>query len=429
MRICHIRKLLLYTAVFVLTAAVLTGALLLSALIPKSAVRDNMLSSAELLCEHRVFFELQKDIPASKIDRYADSILLNIAYHYDSEEPLRSVMLSEYYYTDIQNENDNLRDALRSQLAANTQYLRYWHGSAALVIAAHTFTDIGGMYIMNIAVITLLMIFLLYMLIKRGLYGGALGTLLALLAAGIWFTGFSLEYSWVFVITLIMSVIAVSLVSGDKTELLPPLFLVCGIVTNYLDFLTAETLTLTFPLLLTVYIRHEDHVRKNAAFALKNTVLWGAGYAGMWLTKWLLAALVLGEDVMPYIGEHISERIGDAGENGAAAYIFGAVRDNISCLFPLGYGGAGVIAAVILLIAAAYICFVYRRKGISGAKILLYAAIGAVPYVRYAVLHNHSYLHYFFTYRAQAASVLAVCMIIYEITGGYELGSSKRKHP
>ena len=46
---------------------------------------------------------------------------------------------------------------------------------------------------------------------------------------------------------------------------------------------------------------------------------------------------------------------------------------------------------------------------------VIFALIGFVPIVRYLVLHNHSYLHYFFTYRALMVSVMAMCLIAFEI--------------
>ena len=88
---------------------------------------------------------LWKDTPSSMIDRYADSILLNIAYNYDSDNPLRSVMLSEYYNVPYQNENINLLDSIGGELTANQQYLGYWHGMTIPVRIMHLFTDIRGL--------------------------------------------------------------------------------------------------------------------------------------------------------------------------------------------------------------------------------------------------------------------------------------------
>ena len=79
--VCTLR----YAAVFIISLLVLSGILFATEFIPKEAMKKNMLSSAEYLCEKEVFFNLQDNIIASKIDRYADSILLSIAYQTDRE--------------------------------------------------------------------------------------------------------------------------------------------------------------------------------------------------------------------------------------------------------------------------------------------------------------------------------------------------------
>lgn len=407
-----------YILVFAAAAAVCLVILVLSAMIPAPCLYDNMLSSAGKLCENEVFFDLSDDIPASRIDRYADSILLNIAYHFDGSDPMRSVILSKYYYTDHQNENDNLLDAVRDGLPANKEYLRYWHGSAAVVRAAHCFTDIRGMYIIGAAALVLLNGALLYVLIKHRLYAGAAGTVCALAAAGIWYVPFSLEYIWVFLIVPVISLISVHLTLSGRTDMLGVLFMISGIVTNYLDFLTAETVTLTIPLLLTVYTmrtKTSAGAKRETLTALRLCCAWGAGYAGMWLLKWLLAAAVLDEDIMPNVIGHISERTA-GGIASDQISIFSSFARNLICLFPFGYTGAGVFAGIALILAAAYICFVYRRKCTRPSDILIYAVIGAVPLFRYAVLLNHSYIHCFFTYRALAGTALAVYLTISGIT-------------
>ncbi|MBP5605635.1 MAG: hypothetical protein J6X60_08850, partial [Ruminiclostridium sp.] len=372
---------------------------------------------------------LSDDIPASIIDRYADSILLNIAYHFDGSDPLRSVMISEYYYTDYKNENNNLLDSVRDGLTPNKEYLRYWHGSAALVRAAHCLTDIRGMYIFGAAALVILNALLLFVLIKQKLYAGAVGTVCALAAAGIWYVPFSLEYTWIFLIAPVISLISVRLSINGRKDMLGLLFMIAGIITNYFDFLTAETLTLTLPLLLALYtLRAKAAVgaKPEALTALRLCCAWAAGYAGMWVLKWLLAAAVLGEDVMPYVLSHISARTVGELAYGEADILSAFVR-NFGCLFPFGYTGVGIFAGIVLILAVVYVCYVYHRDGIKVSDILIYAVIGAVPLLRYAVMLSHSYLHYFFTYRAQAAGVLAVCLIISEITGFGRKKQERRK--
>ena len=312
-------------------------------------------------------------------------------------------------------------------LEPNTQYLRYWHGSALFVRIAHIFTNIRGMYIINTVAAIALYGILAFILIKHKFYGGAIALGVSLITVAIWFVPLSLEYTWVFLVAPAAAIAAVKLVLAGKWNAVGAVFLISGMVTNFLDFLTAETVTLLFPLLLTIYTAEKIKpapTRPKTLGTIKLCVLWGVGYVGMWVLKWLIAGVVLGEDVMPYIGEHITERMVGTGYGAEDANIFAAIWRNLSCLFPFGFGEVGIIASIVLLLAAAYLCFVYRRKGSSKANIIIYAVVGAIPILRFAVLMNHAYIHYFFSYRALAGTILAIILIIFEMIG---LGRAKHE--
>lgn len=409
-------RCLKYIVVFVITLFSLTGLLAAAARIPRSAIRENVLASAEYLCEDRVFPVLSENVSGSKIDRYADSILLGIAWQYDAEHPLSSVMRSAYYYTPYQNENENLLNAVTEGYEANQQYLRYWHGSNVIVRPLLVFLELKEIYVLNGVLLAVLALLLIAMLFKRGDRAAAAGIALGLLMTGVWFVPLSLEYTWTFLLMLLFSVIGLRLT--ERGKLTGSFFMIAGMVTSYFDFLTTETLTLLVPLLLILSAEKKDGraFPKQFCRAGKAAGFWGAGYAGMWISKWLLASVVLGENVMPYVSEHIGERLGGGIGVDLWTYLTGAVGKNISCLFPFDYGVGGWLAGFAGLLFIAYVAYVYHKKQIAWDAVLLYALIGLVPYVRYLVLHNHSYLHFFFTYRAQLATVLAVVLILGEIT-------------
>ena len=447
-----VKKVLLLPVVFVFFLSLQLLLLYAAAFIPNSAIEKHYKESADYLCEKQVFFNLNKDINASKIDRYADSILLNIAWNFDKK--LSAVLMDSYYYTDYQNENDNLHDAVYDGKEANKQYMRYWHGSAGIVRLAHTVCNIKQMYIVGAVLIGVLFFVLLVLLVKRGLIGEAAAMTIGMIAVGVWYVPMSLEYLWTFIVMLIITFFAVHYSENDHALMI--VLMLSGMITNYLDFLTSETLTLLVPLILVCSIRlkrsgsiflgtladgskktevkntsekssvkvsnnskmRKGSDNKKADFIVlgKFCVVWGVGYAGAWIAKWLLTALCTGANVMPYISGHIEERLyGDASGMGIIEYLVKAVARNIGCLFPLGFGAIGVIFAVIIIVGYLYVCYVYHGNNISGHSILIFALIGFVPIVRYLVLHNHSYLHYFFTYRALMVSVMAMCLIAFEI--------------
>lgn len=409
-----LRHVLKYIVIFLLVVALLTMLLVLCACIPKSAIRENMLESAQYLCEGALFGSVIEGVEGSKIDRYADSILLGIAWQYDSTDPLRSVMLSSYYHTEHQNENKNLLDAVTENLAPNQQYLRYWHGSNAIVRLLLLVCSMEQIYQLNGIGMLVLIIWLLAVLCRQKYYIPACGIGLGLVLTASWFVPLSLEYTWTYLLMLAGAVASVKLACAGKWQHLGVFFLLSGMLTNYLDFLTTESLTLLVPLLLVLWI--DFHARRRAMHAMavdavKAALAWLFGYGGMWITKWLLASLVLGENVLPYVTGHIQQRVG----SGGLQLMLSAIVRNVKCLFPLEYGTAGMLAAIGIALILMYVGYVYHKDRINKPWILLLLMIGAVPYIRYMVLSNHAYLHFFFTYRAQMAAIVALVMILGEV--------------
>ncbi|MBR1673744.1 MAG: hypothetical protein IJ703_02175 [Eubacterium sp.] len=406
-----------YISAYIITAAVLVGLLVAVALIPRSSIRENMRRSAELLCRNDVFMRMPGGLEAGKIDRYADSILLGIAYSYDSEKPLESVMWSAYYNKEFTDENFNLLEAVKEGKEANRQYLRYWHGSNVIVRPLHLIFSLKGIYILNAVMLTVLAAFLFALLIREGAIAPAIGLAAGFAAASVWYVPYSLEYTWTFYITLIMSIVMVLRERrGRKTALVIP-FMICGMITCFMDFLTTELLTLLVPLLIVIWFRWREP--RNEDFGWKRiaapAVGWGAGYVGMWLTKWILAAIVLGENVIPYVKENLEERINGNIGIGTWEYLKGSISRNIRMLLPWGFGGFGIFAALAGGFAIIYLCYVCKKKKVRLKPVLMYTAVACVPFVRYLVLHNHSFLHAFFTFRTLIATILATALIVGEM--------------
>ena len=402
----------------VLVAFCMPALLVLSAMIPKEYIRDNMLRSAEYLYESELFGDAIEGIDGSRIDRYADSILLNIAYHYDKDYPLRSVMVSAYYFTPDHEENENLLIAVRDDMEMNRQYLRYWHGSIAVIRPLLTLMPINSIYILNGAVILALIALYIYVFAKDGDYAAPAALFISLIITRSFYVPLSCEYAPTYILMLVSSCIAVILYKKGQPGWLNPLFFITGMATSFADFLTTETLTLLVPLITLIWLlrkagRRSTDLIKNTVIL---TVLWACGYVVMWVSKWLLCSAVFGENAMQYVTDHVSERLGgDLGLN-MWQYITGALLRNIGCLFPLGYGAIGGMIFIALIIFAAYRGYVYKRGSINGYLVTALSIMAIIPYIRFIVLHNHSYIHYFFTYRAQAATIMAIVLIVWAIT-------------
>ena len=405
------------TLVFLVTACLLAMSLVGTALIPREAIRDRMKVSAEFLCEGKQFEPFVEHVNSTRIDRYADAMLLGIAWAYDEHDPIRSVLVSRYYENELQNASQNLLDAVTQDLPANQQYLRYWHGSAGIVRALMTFLTLPQIYVWHGVILTLLAAGVLLRLALRKDWMMLIGMGTGLIGTAFWLVPLSLEFTWVFLILLTQIHLVLTQRWLREWRMRQLVFLVSGMVLCFLDFLTCETLTLLVPLLFLLR-RDEQEGLPSVKTLLKAAGYWAIGYSGMYLLKWGLAGIVMGENPLPYVAAHVGERLaGSVGELSFFQLIIGALIRNVTSLFPLDYDLAGALIGITLAISAGYIGYVHHRKDYDKRRVTIYAALGMVPYVRYLVLVNHSYLHSFFTYRAQFATLLALVMILSDLTG------------
>lgn len=410
-----LKTIIKYMVTFAVTAVVLLGLLCLAAKLPKEMIKTHTLESAEYLYGKELYGNVIEIADSSCIDKYADSILLNIAWNYDVRYPLRSVLLSAYCFTSDHAENENLLISVRDDMGPNQQYLRYWHGSIAIVRPLLSIMPIQGIYILNGIVLLGLFVSIMVMLTRMGEYVPAAGILLGVIMTSWCFVPFSLEYTWVCLVSLIACLVIISLSNRGKDNLYGLFFLITGMVTIFLDFLTTETLTLLLPLLILLWIERKK--KQTVYTAVASTVSWGIGYVLMWVLKWVLTGLVFHENVLPYVSGHIEERLGGSLGISLPKYLFGAVSKNIGVMFPADYGIPGTIISIVMVIGAVCFGVRFRRKVFDKKLVLVIALLGLMPFIRFLILHNHSYRHYFFVHRALAATVLAVVLIFGEVTG------------
>lgn len=235
---------------------------------------------------------------------------------------------------------------------------------------------------------------------------------------------------------LITSIIGVRITHTGVWEKVSFLFFFTGLFIAYLDFLTAETVTLVIPLLIMIRIWRRNNQKNicsdpeadtkshtmSAMITAKSCFSWLTGFSLMWISKWILTSLILQENVMPYVTAHIEERIGGNPDGKSQlVYAIGAVGRNLKCLLPFDYGRfgyfvLGLITGVCITLIVAQL--IRLNRTVNREILAVYVAIGSVPIIRYMVLHNHAWFHRSFTYRALAGSVLALCFLLAELFKG-----------
>lgn len=422
-----IRKIAAHAVLFGGTLGLLWLLLILSTLIPNQALKGYMEQSA-LSYKEREAFSFERGARFYGIsDNYADVILLNISWNMGKtrsqdarvSNPVVSTLDTWYYDGAELGENAGFYlTVIDDNVEANTDYTRYWHGSAMFVRLLHLIMDVSGIKWMGLAVTCLFAVCTIGSLIKYKHYDLVAALLLSMASVGIWNIQLSMEYQPAFLITFMLCPFYLY---GErkKEQMLTYLSVLGGTLIGFFDFLTTETVALLLPLLLVVAVRGAENrlgdFRKSVKLLLGCGAGWLAAYGGTFLAKWTAASLVTGENKFIAALSSAKERMsGGLGTEGAVDFplrILAAVGANLTVFF----GGERrldlprvMIGLLVCLLVLGSVWYLFYTKGVSKAALKLLGILGAVVFLRYMVLSNHSYLHEFFTYRALICPAFAV---------------------
>lgn len=425
------KKLGIGAGIFLGTLLVCAGLLVLTACIPQERIADACRESASFFQERELFPILKGEQFNLRQDNYADCIQVNILYHMGTQKEslFSSAMRAAYYQEEGQEVTDALQEAVTEEKTPNVDYLRYWHGSLVLLRPLFLLTDIAGARMVLGWLTLLLMLGTAAALTLKRRTELAVCYILSYAAVNGFMGMFCVEYVTTFLLMAAISLIVV-LTSREedaaqvrgRTMLL--LMIVSGAVTCFLDFLTTETLTFTIPVFLELALRCDTRSFRSRA---KEVLIWGIGwlcsYAGMFLAKWLLALGMFGGEAFREALLSAKERVDGAvylgntnldAEASVLQRYTGALGRNITALFP--FSGEvqlshGVLIFLLILAGCFAVIYLFRAKDFKMEQIGMFLLLGLLPYGRYLVLGSHSYQHYFFTYRAQMVTVLALLYV------------------
>ena len=297
------------------------------------------------------------------------------------------------------------------QAAMVPRYARYWHGYAVFLRPMLVFLSIANIRYLNMAALIVLLCLSFHKIAQRVNAAAAVPFTLGLVASFCWLAPFNMQYFTVTILTLIFSLAVLLAHQYKRLRSAYVLFLCFGSLTGFFDFLTFPILTLGYPLILLLLLRKQDLDTRTfvseTLFMLACCASWCAGYGLTVLAKGVLGTLLTGMNVLREILDNTLYRINGALPEGYSTDVSAwmAIRYNAGAFFNLR--NVCLLTGCILCIGIA----VYRRrntiKGWTASLPLLGVAL--FPYVWYAVLENHSIVHCYFTFKAQAVTFFSVC--------------------
>lgn len=330
------------------------------------------------------------------LDNSSDKIMLTIAMDSSAGNPLVRAM--ESY----------------SEYAGSYSY--YWHGYVAILRPLLFFFDFSEIRILNGACQLLMIVLLIWMVGREKGTGYVLALMTSYLLLNPRTISMGLQYSWVFYIAYGGTLV---LLSGKKFfaqgQRVLWFFMICGMLTSYLDLLTYPLFTWGIPLLWWIIMEKQE---KKAAERVKDVILWGTawivGYAGMWAAKWVGATLVLRRNIIKTAIDEVFLRSGTAG----------AGMGNLTARgYAIYVNWRHYAYKIYLLILAGWLLWwifsSLRKKWSVNSKCFVFFLIGLSGPVWYFALSNHTMIHHLFTYRIFGVSILAFLALMLESAGEF----------
>ena len=448
------------------TIVICIALLFVTAMIPQNALQKNMEKSSDYYNNHQMFDHVTDYMFLSRQDNYADCILTNIIYHIDQNNLAESILSASYYNPEDEGVQTSFAYAVGNKVEPNVDYSRYWHGSMVLLRPLFIIFDIAGVRMVLGILILIMTVWFEVLLFKNhySVFGVCYG--IGLILVSVWMCAFCVEYAMPFVVMSVELPVLFALltrayekkdVQNDKVkrdehklgnqkayehkldsfkpEVILWAVLACaGIMTAFVDFLTTETITFTMAYVLYLIVKNRHNqmrtVKEELICLVKSGIVWLVSYGLMIALKWVLALIVLGKDAFFNALSQAALRIsGDAtlgnvtGAEVVSDYerISGALWRNVGCIYPfrdtMSFNTTMLFIFLVGLVVFS-IWYLFREKAKSCINKVL-VMVSLIPVLRFLVLNNHSYIHFFFTYRALLVSVVVIIYILACYVNGF----------
>lgn len=403
-------KILKYILAFIIVIATFIVALVLSSLFTRDWIQKNTEESAKIIMQvgnpSRVLNAL--------FDNDTDTLMINNAYSMDPNNLLESALLGrrnylpekeQTVYEDVNVETDikpNEEYIIQEQLIRtvnNTinesyEYARYWHGYVTILRPLLIFFNYNEIREIMIGVLAILAIILLMVLYKKISFKYCFVIIISLIASEYFLMGFTLQGLMTFIICMISSILIC--IRYEKIKNIGIYFFVIGMVTCYFDLLTHPIITLGVPMIIYLLLKQEKEqmsFKETIKFIILNTLLWGIGWGATNLAKWVIVDILYDRNLVhKSIVQFIFRSQGTSTEK--LSWYAGLLNNwnwalkNTSKFF-------GVLVVYVIY----YVIKNYKNITLNIKDALPYLIISFMPIAWFLVMVNHTWLHYWFTWR------------------------------
>ena len=399
-------------AIAYLLVSVVVGTLLLIAVysLPMEQIHDHMGSSTECILSEGAYPD-EYTWCMSELDNFTDAIMLSEAAYDSNESALQKALLSNRYI--LYNDWSNLMTYTEGRMIERVDsYARYWHGYLITLKPLLMLTDYSGIRTINLVVQTLLVLLVCFLMCRKGLSKFILPYIVSICIISPLVIAKSLQMSTCYYI-FNLGCIAILLIKGADNSQFLYVFLILGIVTAYMDFLTYPLATFGMPAVFYLICTNPGNGKAALLKFINLLVCWGIGYVGMWVSKWILADVITGTNVLANATNEAGIWVDEAKQNYTVWYTL--YRNLRSFVLNPAFIVASILAIVMVIsiIRKNHVKQVFSSETL--AKMLPYLVIAVLPLIWYSVMMAHSYVHDFFTSKALVMTAFSILCCLVEL--------------
>lgn len=417
------------------------GLITLIYLVNGDGLAENLQKSQEQMRQQGEFEKVGK-LSNSTLDNFTDSIMILTASYEGEKSVVENAMSNTRLSADRKSPYGTLIGSLNGDDITTENYSRYWHGYLVFLRPLLSVFDYSQIRILNCILQGVLLIALIIQLFKKKLGFCIIPFLSAYLLINPPTIAISLQYSTVWYLVLI-SMLAY-LIFKDKiieNKVHYMFFTFVGMLTSYFDLLTYPIATLGMVLIL-MLVAEDLNWKESIKRILICGTSWVLGFSIMWAAKWVIASIVLNENVINNASEAMQSR-------GSMTLVSGRKITLIEC-FKIIFMKFGNSLTYWIVAVNVFVCVINSifskikekkgfkelskwdrkkqlkkknmeaRRGNTLVKCILNVlpilALTLMPIVWYIILPAHSYSHAFFAYRTAIVLWFAIFIAIFKLT-------------
>lgn len=394
--------------IFLIAMVIAILSMFLVYLLPIDKMLDNAKISSDILTVEGQYKELFGGVfgnTASRLDNFTDSIMISEAIFENEKGAMYNAMFNFHSGWSVEGLANQVNGIVEP-----CSYSRYWNGYLIFLKPLLMIFSIRGIRILNIILQSLLIIGVCYAFFKKEKRLIVPYLLTIVLINPIAITQ-SMQFSTIFYLMNIGVLLVTLFYEKLKAKnILVYFFLVVGILTSFFDFLTYPLATLTIPLVVVVWFDKSETFKEKFIEMLKICVFWAIGYFGFWMSKWIVGSILTGENlIVEAINQAKYRTVGDIDYVPNKILVYFAFIRNLMPFVNIN----SLLIFVLCVVTLMLLKIVFRAKfSIEKKYVYSFLLIVLMQIAWYVVLSNHSYMHYWFTFRAYVGPMFAVFSMI-----------------